>query len=286
MPTNPIYEKRARRFFITLNDITKYEQLKEYITKKKNFKAMASCLAKAPTTGHEHIHIAVWFKQPFKWKQQVGERIEEMKSQTGSLEYVSPEKQEGWVKYLDKIGIDKLRDKKRTCEEIMKMTPQEARKVLTLSQMVSYQKLKQYDDPITVEEMYKPEVEVYFLYGPSKAGKSKYVYDKLIEKGYGKQAIDRIKYVSSFYIGQIGVNREVCWLEEFRDSQMPASEFINFIDYYVNPMNIKGGSLMNRYKLIFITSVQDPHEIYKNMDEEPRRQWTRRLHMVPFLGNN
>lgn len=286
MSAKPIFEKSARRFFITLNDVTKYEELRKYVTDKKNFKAMASCLAKAPTTGHEHIHMAVWFKRPFKWKQQVGEMIEEMKSECGSLDYVSPEKQEGWQKYLDMINIDKLRKTKKTCEEIMKLTPQEARKELTLSQMVSYYRIKQYDDPITVEEMYKPDVEVYFLYGPSKAGKSKYVYEKLIEKGYGKQSIDRIKYVSSFYIGQIGVNRDVCWLEEFRDSQMPASEFINFIDYYVNPMNIKGGSLMNRYKLIFITSVQDPHDIYKNMDEEPRRQWTRRLHMVPFLGSN
>lgn len=226
MTEKTVYEKRARRFFITLNDVTKYEQLKEYVTKKKNFKAMASCLAKAPTTGHEHIHIAVWFKQPFKWKQQVGERVEEMKSQTGSLEYVSPEKQEGWVKYLDQIGIDEVRKTKRTCEEILKMTPREAKRELTLSQMVSYYKLQLYDEPITTEEMYKPDVEVYYYWGDTGIGKSKVVYDKIIELGYGKQPIDRVQHTDPFWFGQITRKTPVVWYEEFRDYKIKAADFV------------------------------------------------------------
>lgn len=278
MPTNTVFEMRARRFFITLNDITKYEQLKEYITKKKNFKAMASCLAKAPSTGHEHIHIAVWFKQPFKWKQQVGERIEEMKSQTGSLEYVSPEKQEGWVKYLDKIGIDKVRTKKTTCEEILKMTPPEAKKQLSPQQMLCYYKLQLFDDPLTTKELYKPDVQVYYYWGDSGVGKTKMVYDQILELGYGDQVIDRVKYAEPFWYGQIFGKTPVIWYEEFRDYNMKASEFVAFVDYYVNPLRVIGGSKMNKYKYIFITTTQDPSEIYRN-SKEPIQQWIRRMHV-------
>lgn len=287
MSDKSLFEKSARRFFITLNDVTKYQDLKQYITTKKNFKALASCLAKAPSTGHEHIHIAVWFKSPFKWTQQVGEEIEEMKSQCGSLEYVSPAKQKGWQKYLDLINVEKIRAKKRTCAEIMNMSYEEAMKTLSLNQMLCYHKLKQFDAPVTVEQSYKPDVEVYYLYGPSGAGKTKYIHNKLLEKGYGPKYIDKVKYQNGYYIGQVGFSQDVCLLEEFRDSTMPAVEFINFIDYYVNPMNLKGGSKMNKYKLIFISSVQDPHDIYSKMeDQEPRKQWLRRLKMIPFFRSN
>lgn len=59
---------------------------------------------------------------------------------------------------------------------------------------------------------------------------------------------------------------------------MPASEFINFIDYYRNQMNVKYcPSWVNNYKLIFITTVQDPSKIYSNVTEEQREQWSRRI---------
>ena len=61
---------------------------------------------------------------------------------------------------------------------------------------------------------------------------------------------------------------------------MPVQEFINFIDYYANQMNIKGNHVLNRYQFIFITSVQDIEEIYKNVSGEPRQQWMRRVEQI------
>ena len=46
--------------------------------------------------------------------------------------------------------------------------------------------------------------------------------------------------------------------DDFRDSHMKPSEFINFIDYNVHGLNIKNGEIQNNYKYIIITSVQDP----------------------------
>ena len=61
---------------------------------------------------------------------------------------------------------------------------------------------------------------------------------------------------------------------------MKPDEFISFTDYMVNPMNLKGGDTMNRYKFIVITSVQGPNDIYQRVSGEPRTQWERRIRFV------
>ena len=64
---------------------------------------------------------------------------------------------------------------------------------------------------------------------------------------------------------------------------MPASEFINFIDYNKQVMNTKGGFIINNYRLIIITSVQSPTEIYQTMTSkfiEPQKQWLRRIKTI------
>ena len=56
--------------------------------------------------------------------------------------------------------------------------------------------------------------------------------------------------------------------------------FIKFIDYNKHPLNIKGGSIINNYELIIITSVQNPELIYMNVGDEPRKQWLRRMEII------
>ena len=63
---------------------------------------------------------------------------------------------------------------------------------------------------------------------------------------------------------------------------MKVKEFINFIDYNVHTMNIKGGHIKNNYHLIIITSINDPNTIYSNCidNEETSKQWLRRLTII------
>ena len=82
-----------------------------------------------------------------------------------------------------------------------------------------------------------------------------------------------------------GVNteeiHETCWYDDFRPSDMKPAEFIKFIDYYKNPMNIKyERNWKNHYRRIFITSIFDPHEMYSNVPEETREQWIRRMRII------
>ena len=79
----------------------------------------------------------------------------------------------------------------------------------------------------------------------------------------------------------VGDGRGAAIYDEFRDSHVKASEFINFIDYNRHYLNVKGGSQMNNFNRIIITSVQHPEHIYAGIaDEEPRKQWLRRMNII------
>lgn len=63
-----------------------------------------------------------------------------------------------------------------------------------------------------------------------------------------------VKYENSFWVN-VGNGTGCCLYDEWRDSDMRAREFLNFIDYNIQIMNIKGGCVKNRFSVIIITSV-------------------------------
>lgn len=87
------------------------------------------------------------------------------------------------------------------------------------------------------------------------------------------------KYANGYW-NNVNPNIKIMIYDDFRDSHLPASEFINLIDYNKHPMNIKGGSVINNYELIIITSVIDLDCIYSNLDDEPKQQWMRRIDWI------
>ena len=92
----------TRRFQLTLNQVEKYETLKEYLVNHNTFKYLLSCKEKAPTTGHEHIHIFVCFSNSIKLsiKKTCGAHIEYCRgSVKQNINYI---KKDGNI--LDEIG--------------------------------------------------------------------------------------------------------------------------------------------------------------------------------------
>lgn len=126
---------------------------------------------------------------------------------------------------------------------------------------------------IKVSEYFK-EREVYWLYGPSGLGKTKRAVEILKENGI--EEFNEVKYDGTFWHG-VSEECSACLYDDFRDTHMKPTELINFIDYNTHIMNVKGGSVRNKYKLIIITSIQDPEKIYMNTPEEYKRQWLRRI---------
>lgn len=144
----------------------------------------------------------------------------------------------------------------------------------------TWRKIKD-DEAMSIElDNWHKDIEVYYIHGESGRGKSERAKQLLKELGFKRCNI--IKYENGFYNGIPSKGTDECAIyDDWRDSHMKPSEFINLIDYNRHTMNIKGGSVMNNYKCIVITTVQRPNEIYRNMrDDEPRKQWERRMKFI------
>ena len=126
---------------------------------------------------------------------------------------------------------------------------------------------------IKIDDDYKKMFVVY-ISGPSGVGKSLRAKEILREHGFDE--FDKIKRDGDFWHGASDEGGAAIY-DDFRCSHMKPSEFINLIDYNKHYMNVKGGSVLNNYDTIIITSVENLDSIYLNVPDEPRRQWERRI---------
>lgn len=272
---------RARAFQLTLNNIETYNDIYNYLTNLKAFKYLISCKEKAPTTGHEHIHIYINFNQCIKLNQKKlkGAHIEKCKgTPQQNIEYI---KKDGNI--LNEEGEEPHQGKKNfNYEEINNLNTQDIlnNEDLNLIQKKTLLNIKKdiSNKPIKLNDYHK-NIKVYYIYGPSGSGKTLKAIDIIKENNY--EDFDEVKYTNGFYIGASGLSK-VCLYDEFRASHMNISEFINFIDYNKHNMNIKGGFIKNNYELIIITSIQDPNHIYEGVidNEETREQILRRINII------
>lgn len=132
---------------------------------------------------------------------------------------------------------------------------------------------------VSYKELSK-DVKVYYVWGRSGVGKTS-LAKKIFEENAGTygEYINRVSYNNGFWEGVDG-ETAVALYDDFRDYHMRESEFVRFVDYNVQNMNVKGGMRPNVFRLIVITSIQSPDDIYPNMSPETRVQWTRRMEIV------
>lgn len=276
--TKPVAFPKSRAFQFTLNQIHKYHTLKTLLTSLQSCDYFISCQEVAPSTGHPHIHIYAHFSTPYRPNKKilaVGAHIEVCRgSPKQNINYI---KKDGNI--LDEIGTMPQQGA-RTVEELLQLpigdVPPQYYNV--------YNKAKSdKENDIDIEEWAK-QVKVYYIEGPSGAGKTEMAKQIVRDNKdkYGTKC-NMLKYENSFWNGVGSAN--IAIYDDFRDSHMRASEFVNFIDYNRHTLNIKGGSKVNNYQLIIITSVQRLSEIYKNMSGEPRLQWERRVERISMYDD-
>lgn len=285
MGTEPSGNTRNRRLLLTLNQPERWDQLRDYIESLKKYRYGIASREFAPTTGHKHIHFYVCFTSGVKLsiKKSCGANIQvcygthqqckDYVKKDGEVIYEYGNEQGGEEPHQGKMTVGKLRE-------------------LPLTEvpwnMYNIAKKAKADiaNVIDVRKKFK-EVRVTYIWGPSGAGKSKLVDMEILLNAnrYG-YATNDLKYANGFWIG-ITENEDerpiIATYDDFRDSSMPANEFINFIDYRRHQMNTKGASVINNYEVIYITSVQDPTTLYRNLterDSEPIKQWLRRCKVV------
>lgn len=264
---------QARRFQLTLNQPEHYDDIKNYLLSLKSFKYLISCKEKAPETGHEHIHIYVCFNN--------GTRLSQTKIRGAHLEICKGSNKQN-IAYIQKGGdiIDELGEEPHqgshmSVSEVMAMKdPYD----LPAQQFRVWRDISLWNQSMTRAELYKPGVKVFYIWGKSGSGKTKFVWDHLKED----DRVDRVKYTNNFWTGvSYDSTIRIAWYDDFRTTDMKPTEFVNFIDYYANNMNVKGGHVLNHYDTIFITSIFNPENIYQaSFSEEDRQQWLRRMEII------
>lgn len=264
---------RGKNFLFTLNNVDNWDILREYIIKKPTFRYGIASLEKAPSTGHKHIHFYAQFNNTVDiYRSKTGDaRIDKCKgSAQQNIEYVKKTKE---PEKAGEIIFEQGDPKKKggpTIAELKKMEPEEREQLpgcyFNIVNKINAEEQKD----LKGDDMYK-EMKVHWYWGDSGLGKTRRAYKEI-----GSRTFNEVKFDGNFWHGA-KEHTPIALYDDFRDSDMKPRELINFIDYNKHIMNIKGGSMRNTYTEIFITSIQSPEEIYKNVEGEPRRQWLRRI---------
>lgn len=261
--------KASTSFMITLNQVERFSDLLYYIKTLKSLTYGIAGKEKAPTTGHEHIHMFIQCKHSI--------RLSINKLQGAHVEkcYGTPQQNKKYVEKGEVIwefGEIKLKGF-LTIEEVFLMSKKQ-RHELPLRYYSMVNKINTIEEStLTPEKMFKC-VKVYYISGESGIGKTrfaKYLIDDAV--------FNIVKYENGFWIG-VKSNGKIALYDDWRDTHMKPSEFLNFVDYNKQVMNIKGGYILNSYELIIITSIFKLCDIYEKVNDESRYQWERRIHEI------
>lgn len=276
-------EFKGRHFLLTINRLERYSDVVKYLTNLKPFRFIIGTREAAPKTHKIHEHLYVQFKDRVTLSRDGVQksRIDQLNGDAfDNIAYIYKLKKP-WLRGLVHLKMGepsffnglKVKDIKKLSEADIDELPANLYPIVR-------QIRKDYPEPLKASESFKSDLVVYYLYGESGAIKSGSMF-KFIEERCG-DTYDRLSYNNSFWEGAWGRSPNAIF-DDFRDTRVPSDEFIKFIDYNVQNMNVKGDLKANNYTRIFITSAQAPESIYeKEFDGEKRAQWLRRLRVFKF----
>ncbi|BFU21765.1 hypothetical protein CL6EHI_145460 [Entamoeba histolytica] len=162
----------ARRFQLTLNQPQHYAAVKDALTTKPYFKYLISCREVAPTTGHEHVHIFVCFEKDVRLSVELmhGAHIEKCRgSNKQNIDYIKKHSD-----IIDEIGEAPKQGRAHTVRELLAIDDPGD---LPYCEFATWNKVKFVDQSMTVDDVYKPDIKVFYIYGNSGIGKTKKVIE-------------------------------------------------------------------------------------------------------------
>ena len=288
--------KRGKNFLLTVNEksLEKINDIIEYLTGLSRFQYILVTKHIGSDNDHDHIFVQYQDIVRLTFSKLHGSHLEVCRgSAQKNIEYCKAEdrkhkKQNVTAEIVYEDGEPIIKGGLKSFKDVVAVENPEdiddARLINVWKTCKGIQDLN-----ITVDDLEK-EVKVFYIQGPSGIGKTNHA--KAIIRAYSKnfenKQIAMIKHYNNFWIG--ASRCDIAFYDDFRDSQMKPSEFINFIDYNKHIMNTKNGFILNNYKLIVITSVQKLEDLYSNMSdkqksngyEEPNKQWLRRISRIDF----
>lgn len=265
---------KARAFCLTLNEINREKELIEGLKTYKTLRyLMIGAIETAPTTGHLHKHVFAYFNNMIKLnlKKCAGCHVEiAMGSFKNNYEYLT---KEGPLTYewgeKPHQGIKTIKELRETPKDEV---PPQYKRIKQEIDREEHDKEVFFEmlDEIEKDELKAPSI-VYITGGTGK-GKTYKAY-KIALKEYKKQEIGKLTLKNDF-IDIINESAKCYVIEEFRPSQIKATDFLQLTDKYGYRCNVKGGFTTLRPEKIIICSIMKPEEIYK---EEVNKQFIRRI---------
>lgn len=260
-------------FLLTLNQVDKFVELKNYLKTLHSFQYAIAGKEKAPTTGHIHIHIFIQFSKPIRLS------IKKLNGCHVDKCFGSTEQNVVYVKKGGDIIWEEgeLRNKGfLTIAQIKNMSEKEREGLPAIYYNIAEKLLAKDSCNLRPSDSFKT-VKVYYISGRSGIGKTRYAHYLI-----GNETYNVVKFVNGFWMGFSNQSR-IALYDDWRDTHMDASEFLHFIDYNKQVMNVKGGFMLNNYTVIIITSILRLKDIYQDASLEDREQWTRRVEEI-FLS--
>ena len=115
--------------------------------------------------------------------------------------------------------------------------------------------------------------KVYYVWGPTRSGKSRYVYGKHGSRNVHKICMHGGTKGSAWWDGYW--LQEALLLDEFR-GQLPITMMLMLLDRYPEPMQRKGGVVFPCYKTIYVVSnisLDDQYKNLRNSGKLPSEVW-------------
>ena len=242
MGSNPSDKKfyKGRNFQLTLNEPDKWNDLRLYITSLKSMQYIIACKEKAPSTGHEHIHCYIQYRNVTKLvvSKLQGAHVENCKgSAQQNIAYIKGDdkKEPGEIIFEDGSPLTKGGAK---IAEVKAMTKEE-RDQLPIQYYKIVKDINQEEAnliDLSKDEQRKDDMRVYWIWGPSGEGKTTMAYEMFKDAGITK--ICQVYKSDRFWIG-VNEKAEGVLYDDFRDSDMRPKELIYFIDYNMPPFYFK-----------------------------------------------
>ena len=157
---------RGRRFNITLNEPIKYQELASYLKSFKSFRYILSAKEKAPTTGHEHIHIFCFYKQTISitLSKTCGSHVEVCGgSDMQNIQYI---KKDGDI--VEEEGELPHQGKLHSVGELQSIN--DPHDLLSM-ELKAWDNARTLNQRCKLDEIYKPNIKVYYVHGESGSGK-------------------------------------------------------------------------------------------------------------------
>lgn len=273
---------RSRGWFITVNN--ELEATQKKLEAEATRYTLIGARETAPTTGHEHYHAYLLFDSAknFKTLEKRYKGVGDIQPAKGTYEQVKgycckdgePVYESGEPPHQGALSVDAKKLKQMTRTEIVSSSSYlHAEKIIRCRDILN--------SKIGRDELNKKAIKVIYISGPSGYGKSQLALE-LIKNAFDENeaydGYEPITHKNGFWIG-VSDGTGIAFYDEFRDNDLTPSDFIKLIDYNPHILNIKGGSIINRYSLIIITSVFSPLDLWKSCREreETSTQWLRRI---------